>query len=164
MIDYSVFLMSNPMKPAEEPKAYATNQVKERITLQKFVSHIADHNGVFTRGTVKGVVSDLCECLVEQLLAGNKVQLGELGDFSLSLSCTGAPSMKEFTANHIKEVNIVFTPGEDFANLRSRAEFNSVPSRLAQAATLKAEKTGEGTVDLLAAKKRPAADTDSENV
>ena len=29
MIDYSVFMMKNPQKPNEAPKAYARNQVRE---------------------------------------------------------------------------------------------------------------------------------------
>ena len=69
----------------------------------------------------------------------------------------GADSLQEFTAQNIKEVNIVFTPGEDFQNLAGRATFNLVSSRLAQQATLKAEKSGQTTVDLEAAKnKKPS--------
>ena len=60
--------------------------------------------------------------------------------------------MEKFTAENIKSVNIVFTPGTDFENLIGKAEFNVVASRVAQAATLKAEKTGATTVDLAAAK------------
>ena len=120
--------------------------------LEKFAKHIADHNGVYSRGTVKGVLADSCECLVEQLLNGKKVELGELGTFGISLSCEGAPSVKEFSAKNIKAVNILFAPGTDFENLINRAEFNLVASRSAQAATLKAEKAGETTVDLVAAK------------
>ena len=133
-------------------KAYAKNQVTKVMTFDEFVKHIADHNGVFTRGTVKGVVSDTCSCLVEMLLNGYKVQFGELGVFGISLTCEPADSLDKFTAANIKEVNIVFNPGEDFENLRSRAEFTPVASRIAQAATLKAEKNGETTVDLAAAK------------
>ena len=137
--------------------AYAKNQVTKTMTFDEFVKHIADHNGVFTRGTVKGVVSDTCACLVEMLLNGCKVQFGELGTFGISLTCEPAVSMEEFTASNIKTVNIVFTPGEDFENLRSRAEFAPVVSRLAQKATLKAEKSGEATVDLEAAKRKTAS-------
>ncbi|MBR6903754.1 MAG: hypothetical protein IKN32_02785, partial [Bacteroidales bacterium] len=104
---------------------------------------VAGHNGVFSRGTVQGVLSDACQCLVEQLLNGNKVQLGDLGKFWISLSSTGADSPESFTATNIKAVNIVFTPGPDFENLRGKATFNLVSSRAAQAATLKAEKSGE---------------------
>lgn len=133
-------------------KAYAKNQVSETWSLEKFSKHIADHNGVFSRGTVKGVLSDMCECLVEQLLNGNKIQLGELGTFGISISSEGAESIDKFTSKNIKSVNIIFTPGKDFENMIGRAEFNMVASRAAQVATLKAEKAGENTVDLAAAK------------
>ena len=152
MIDYSVYLQPNPMDSSATPKAYAKAQMREIMTFTKFVNHIAQHNGVFSRGTVKGVLSDACLCIVEQLLNGNKVQLGELGDFWISLTSNGADTREEFTAANIKAVNIIFTPGEDFENLIDRTEFNVVASRLAQAATLKAEKSGENVVDLAAAK------------
>ena len=169
MIDYSVFMMKNPANPEAPEKAYAKNQVSEIWTLEKFAKHISDHNGVYSRGTVKGVISDMCECLVEQLLNGNKIQLGELGTFGISISSVGADSIEKFTARNIKAVNILFAPGVDFENLLGRAEFNLVASRFAQAATLKAEKAGETTVDLTAAKNKvtgptdPADPTDPDN-
>ena len=86
------------------------------------------------------------------LFRSNKIIFGELGTFSISLSSTGAASAKDFTAKNIKTVNILFHPGPDFENLIDRAEFNLVASRMAQAATLKAEKAGETTVDLTANK------------
>ena len=151
-------MMTNYLKPKEGPKAYAKNQVNEIWSIGKFAKHIADHNGVYSRGTVKGVLSDMCECLVEQLLNGNKIQLGELGTFSISISSEPAESLDKFTAKNIKAVNILFAPGEEFENLLSRAEFNPVASRVAQAAILKAEKKGDTTIDLEAVKKKPATD------
>ena len=132
--------------------------MNEIWSIGKFAKHIADHNGVYSRGTVKGVLSDMCECLVEQLLNGNKIQLGELGTFSISISSEPAESLDKFTAKNIKAVNILFAPGEEFENLLSRAEFNPVASRVAQAAILKAEKKGDTTIDLEAVKKKPATD------
>ena len=169
MINYSVFMWKNPTVENAVEKAYAKNQVSEIWTLEKFAKHISDHNGVYSRGTVKGVISDMCECLVEQLLNGNKIQLGELGTFGISISSVGADSIEKFTARNIKAVNILFAPGVDFENLLGRAEFNLVASRFAQAATLKAEKAGETTVDLAAAKNKvtgptdPADPTDPDN-
>lgn len=159
MINYSVYMMGNPIKKDDPEKAYAKNQVSEIWSLEKFSKHIADHNGVYSRGTVKGVISDMCECLVEQLLNGNKIQLGELGTFGISISCEGAESLEKFTAKNIKEVNILFNPGPDFENLIGRAEFSPVASRKAQAATLKAEKAGESVVDLDAAKAKKKDET-----
>ena len=163
MIDYSVYKQSNPMDETAAPKAYARAQMRENMSFSDFVNHIADHNGVFSRGTVKGVLSDTCLCLVEQLLNGNKVQLGELGNFWVSLTSTGAESLESFSASNIKAVNIVFTPGLDFENLREKATFNLVSSRAAQAATLKAEKCGDTMVNLetVRAAARPNAGLES---
>ena len=148
MIDYSVYLLSNPIKREEPAKAYGVNQVREVWNLERFAKHIADHNGVYSRGTVKGVISDMCECIVEQLLNGNKIKLGELGDFCISLNTEGAESIEKFSSTNIKAVNIVFTPGEDFENIVDKAEFNLVSSRKTQAAVLKAIKAGETSVDI----------------
>ena len=170
MINFSTYLWKNPLDENAPLMAYGKNQVTKVMSFDEFVKHISDHNGVFTRGTVKGVVCDTCVCLVEQLLNGNKVQFGELGIFSISLTCDPAPSVKEFTAKNIKAVNILFAPGPDFENLINRAEFNLVASRAAQVATLKAEKAGDDTVDLAAAKNKgtstepaPEEPTDPDN-
>lgn len=163
MIDYSIFMWKSPLKEDAVEMAYAKNQVRKVLTFDEFVKHISDHNGVFTRGTVKGVVSDTCSCLVEQLLMGNKVQFGELGIFSISITSEPAATLKEFSEDNIKEVNILFNPGEDFENLRSKAEFNLVASRAVQAATIKAVKANETSVDLEAAKKKNDSSDNSGN-
>ena len=168
MINYSVYMLPNQMNKEEAPKAYAKAQVKEVMTFRQFVAHIAEHGG-HKRGQVKGVLSDTCSCLVEQLLEGKNILLDDLGNFWISLTSMGAENCEAFTSKNITGVKIIFTPGEDFENLLGRAEFNLVASRTAQAATLKAEKAGETTVDLAAAKNKvtgptdPADPTDPDN-
>lgn len=162
MIEYSIYMMGNPIKPEEAPKAYAKNQVREIWDLNKFCKHIASHNAGYSRGMVKAILSDMCDCLVEQLLNGNKIKLGEFGIFSLSISCEGAESLDKFTEDNIKEVNINFNPGVDLMDLRPKAEFSLVASRAAQAC-LKAEKANEKTVDLEAAKKKPTSSGNGDN-
>ena len=146
-------MLPNQMNKDEAPKAYAKAQVKEVMTFRQFVAHIAEHGG-HKRGQVKGVLSDTCSCLVEQLLEGKKILLDDLGNFWISLTSMGAENCEAFTAKNITGVKIIFTPGEDFENLLGRASFNLVASRTTQAASLKAEKKGEDTVDLAAAKSK----------
>lgn len=154
MINYSVYMMRNSLKPNLPEKAYAKAQVKEVMSFRDFVAHIAEHGG-YKRGQVKGVLSDMCSCLVEQLLEGKKVMLDELGNFWLSISSEGAESCETFTSKNITAVNIIFTPGTDFENLIGRAAFNPVASRSLQTAALKAEKKGENVIDIEAVKKGP---------
>ena len=146
-------MLPNPQDESKPAKAYAKAQVKEVMTFRQFVAHIAEHGG-HKRGQVKGVLSDTCSCLVEQLLEGKKILLDDLGNFWISLTSMGAENCEAFTAKNITGVRIIFTPGEDFENLLGRATFNLVASRTTQAASLKAEKKGEDTVDLAAAKNK----------
>jgi len=137
MINYSIMIMGT--KPGtkkadiQETKAYGTAQVHEVLDLDAFCKHIADHNSPFSKGTVKGILTDAVSCLREQLLAGNKVSLGDLGSFHCELATEGADTTDEFNAQKIKAVNVCWTPGQEFKNLRDDATFNLVPSRKAQA-------------------------------
>ena len=145
-IKYSVSMMKNPSKPEMPEKAYARVQINEMISTKKFVGHISDHNGVFSKGTVKGVTTDLVSCLREMLVAGNKVEIEGLGTFGISLTSEGAESLEKFTSANIKAVNVVYTPSEDLQDLIQDATFTQVSSRRVQAAALKAEKAGDESV------------------
>ena len=145
-IKYSVTMMKNPTKPEMPEKAYARVQINEVISTKKFVAHISDHNGVFSKGTVKGVTTDLVNCLREMLVAGNKVEIEGLGTFGISLTSEGAESLDKFTSANIKAVNVVYTPSEDLQDLIQDATFTQVSSRRVQAAALKAEKAGDESV------------------
>ena len=136
MINYSIAIMgTKPGTKKEnitETKAYGTAQVHEVLSFDQFCAHVAEHNSPFSKGTIKGVIIDSVHCIREQLLAGNKVKLGDLGDFHVELACEGAVTTDDFSAANIKEVNVCWTPGKDFKDLRQDATFQLVPSRAAQ--------------------------------
>lgn len=88
------------------------------------------------------------DCMREQLLEGKKIRLGDLGDFSVSLTSKGSETADKFSAQNITGVNVVWDCGQEFKNLIADAEFNLVASRSAQAAVLKAIKEGSNVVDL----------------
>ena len=68
----------------------------------------------------------------EQLLAGQKIQLGDLGSFYISINSIGAASAKEFNpAIHIRRLNVNWTCGQRFGELLEEAEFNLVATRSA---------------------------------
>ena len=61
------------------------------------------------------------------------VALGDLGDFHCELATKGAKTTEDFNASYIEAVNVRWTPGNGFQNLRSEATFQLVPGREAQA-------------------------------
>ena len=137
MINYSIAIMSTTpgTKKAQitETKAYATAQMTEKLTLDDFAEHISDHNSPFSKGVVKGILTDAVACLREMMLAGKRVCLGDLGTFGVELASEGARTTNEFSAQNIKAVNVRWSPGKKFKNLRDEAQFQLVPGRTAQA-------------------------------
>lgn len=148
MINYSTCLRGNPTDKEAPKKAYANAQYSQVMTLDKFCNHIASHGCVYSRADIQAIIILAVDCLREQLLNGQQVQLGDLGVFSNSLRSNGADTLAEFTADNITEVNVVWSAGERFSNLRQDAEFQLVPTRKAAAEVVKALKAGKTTVDL----------------
>ena len=137
MINYSIYIGSKKPGTKKTDQHYATvamgtAQVHDKLSFDQFVAHMADHNSPFSKGTIRGVITDMIHCMREQLLAGNSVSLGELGKFHVELNCEPAVTTEDFTAANIKAVNVCWAPGKDFKNLREDAEFQLVPSRKMQ--------------------------------
>ena len=129
---------------------FATAQYTEVMSIEKFARHIADHGTTYSRADIMAILYMAVDCMREQLLEGKKIRLGELGDFSLSLSSKGAETAEKFSSQNIQRVTVCWEPGSEFRNLLADAEFNLVATRSAQAAVLKAIKEGKTNVDISA--------------
>ena len=86
------------------------------------------------------VATQLTSCIREQLLLGNKVVLGDLGAFSVSLKAKAAPNAEEFSTSLIKQVKVKWEPSAEFKDLVNEASYEYVGTREAQAEARKAEK------------------------
>ena len=143
----------------EKQNAYAIAQYADVMTIEKFARHIATHGCVYSRADISAILYMAVDCMREQLLEGKKIRLGDLGDFSVSLTSKGSETADKFSAQNITGVNVVWDCGQEFKNLIADAEFNLVASRSAQAAVLKAIKEGSNVVDL----SKPVTEGDDPN-
>ena len=146
-IQYSTAMMANPMKPEEARKAYANLQLTGVVTINELAGHITDHNSVFSKGTIVGILTELSVCMRELILQGYKVDLGDIGTFAPGISSEGAESLEKFSATNIKDMDVNFQAGKAFENLRRDAEFEKTATRKAQAATLAAQMAGQTSAD-----------------
>ena len=140
MINYSTALRGNPLDDEAAKKVYATAQVNEVISLDKFAKHISEHHSKYGKGDIYAVLIEMVTCMREQLLLGNKIQLGDMGNFYVTLSCKGAKDFEEFSALNIQKVNVCWERGSNFKNLRDDAKFEEVGTRKEQAEFLKEKK------------------------
>ena len=154
MINYSVNPRPNPQNQEEAPLFHATAQIDRNLDINAFAKHIASHGCVYGRADIAAVLTLAVDCIKEQLLAGNKVTLGDLGSFFITLQSTGAKTRDEFVPAKIHGIRVKWSAGQAFKGLINEAEFQKVSTRVAQAAILGAETNNNGTVDLGSIKKK----------
>ena len=157
-IKYSISMRPNPMNAEEAPKAYGTIQLNKTLTLEDLAEHIHDHNTVFSKGVILGVLTDMTICLKEALSEGNAVSFGDLGTFRPTITTEGASATTDadgnavtaqeaFTAANIKKYNINFETGSGLDFDVDDLRFEYVITRKAQAAAKRAEKKGQKSAD-----------------
>ena len=80
-------------------KWYARPVVNTTLSLKGFAKHLHDHNGTYRESTIKGVIEEVVECLVEMVSQGVGVKLDKLGTFYPTFECEGSESQKDFDIN-----------------------------------------------------------------
>ena len=137
-INYSLAArLSKPNDKGSEKKIYAAAQYQELIGLAELSAHISSHGSPFSKGTIMGLLTDTVACIRENLLKGNKVQLGDMGAFFVTLSSEGSDSADDFNASMIKGVNVRWSASEEFRTLLNEATFRQVATRELQAQSRK---------------------------
>ena len=103
-------------KDAGKKKYYATAVQDRTMEFEDFVTHIAEHNSPYSRGTVHGVLMDTLDCLQELILDGKSVRFSDLGLFSLGMSSRGEETASKVTAQSIEGVHLILRNTKGWSN------------------------------------------------
>lgn len=74
----------------------------EQIDIDALAAHMAAHNTPFSKGAIKGILTDAVSCTKELLLDGKTVKLADLAIFSLGIHCKGADDPNSATVQNIR--------------------------------------------------------------
>lgn len=92
-------------------KWYAQPVITSTLNLKGFAQHISSHNGTFKPSTIKGVMEEMVECLVEMVMQGVGVKLDGLGTFYPTFEGHGTLTAEEFDlARDVRGIHIRFRP------------------------------------------------------
>ena len=110
-------------------KYFAYPVIEETVNLDGLAGHMSSHNSPFSKGVIKGLLTDMVNCIKELLLEGKNVKIDDLAIFSIGIKNAkgGADSEEDFTVS--KNVQSV--------KLRSRATGILVAKSLNLSASLK---------------------------
>ena len=115
-------------KSAAFGKYFAYPVIEETVTLDGLAEHMSSHNTPYSKGAIKGMLTDMVSCIKELLLEGKNVKIADLAIFSLGIKNNGGAVSEElFTVSkNIKGVK-----------LRARATGELIAKSLNLEATLK---------------------------
>ena len=98
MIRVAVYQNKNTKLAEAYGKWYPRVVAEETIGLDELAEHMASHNTPFSKGAIKGILTDAVVCTKELLLLGKNVKFPDLAIFSIGLKVKeGAPSKEEFS-------------------------------------------------------------------
>ena len=129
-VNFSLVLRStNPSDKNSEQKVYPVAQMVDQVTLRDIAQHIHDHGSPFSVGTIVGLMLDTVQCIIENLKAGNRVDLDILGDFFLTLSAEGTDTATDYNAAaHVKHVNLRWRTSAEMDRALQNVGYNHMPT------------------------------------
>ena len=115
-------------KSAAYGKFFAYPVIEETINLDALAEHMSNHNTPYSKGAIKGMLTDMVSCIKELLLEGKNVKIADLAIFSLGIKNNGGAVSEEafIVSKNIKGVK-----------LRARATGELIAKSLNLEATLK---------------------------
>lgn len=90
-------------------KFYAKAVKSERLQMEEVITLI-ERRSTLNGADIRGVIYALADVLKEGLREGKNVELGEIGNFRLSLKSEGHDSSGEVRTNSIKKVRVLYSP------------------------------------------------------
>ena len=89
-------------------KWFAKNVVEETIDLDGLAEHMSNHNSPYSKGVIKGLLTDMINCIKELLLEGKNVKIDDLAIFSLGIkNKVAADSEEDFSvAKNVEGVKL----------------------------------------------------------
>ncbi|MDI9604654.1 MAG: DNA-binding domain-containing protein [Bacteroidota bacterium] len=108
-MQYRLVQKANPANRKQKAKWYANPVNKGKITSFQVSKDIAKRTAI-KRGDVHSIIQCYSENVIDYLMAGYSVTLGNSGIFRLSLSSEGVEEKNDFSPDKIKSVRIIFTP------------------------------------------------------
>ncbi|MDH6358181.1 HU family DNA-binding protein [Parabacteroides sp. PF5-9] len=107
---------------AGQVKTYAVAKSNGYCDLPKLCKLISARSSI-SSADVKAVLDSLNWVMEVELQSSNIVQVGELGNFRLTISSNGTDTADDFSAADIRKAKIVFSPGSSLRKAGSEVKY-----------------------------------------
>ena len=106
MIELYLSKVKESSETEQAGKYYARVSYKQTMTIQDMAHHMAEHNTIFSEGSILGVLTDFIRCVREMVLNGNTVKLDNLAIFKATVEANGLETLYDATADKVASASL----------------------------------------------------------
>ena len=106
MIELYLSKINESSETEQAGKLYARVSYKETLSVQDMAKHMAEHNTMFSEGSITGILIDFVKCVREQVLMGNTVKIDNLAIFKATVEANGLETMYDAEADKVAQATI----------------------------------------------------------
>ena len=122
MIRYKIY-QNQQKKGLNAGKWFARAVSDETFDLAKLAEHMSKHNSPYSSGVIKGVLTDMVDCIKELLLDGKSVKIDDLAIFGVGIRSKAAETLEEFSLEKNITGNLSTTNLKLDSQLKQQAEY-----------------------------------------
>ena len=106
MIELYLSKVKESSETEQAGKYYARVSYKQTMTIQDMAHHMAEHNTIFSEGSILGVLTDFIRCVREMVLNGNTVKLDNLAIFKATVEANGLEMLYDAAADKVASATL----------------------------------------------------------
>ena len=91
-------------------KYYARVSYKQTMGVQEMAHHMAEHNTMFSEGSITGILIDFVKCVREMVLMGNTVKIDNLAIFKASVEANALETLYDAEQDKVASASIGTLP------------------------------------------------------
>ncbi len=93
MIELYLSKVTENSETEQAGKMYARVSYKQTMTVQDMAKHMAEHNTMFSEGSICGILIDFVKCVREMVLNGNTVRVDNLAIFKATVEANALETL-----------------------------------------------------------------------
>ena len=106
MIELYLSKVTETSESEQAGKYYARVSYKQTLSVQDMAHHMAEHNTMFSEGSITGILIDFVKCVREMVLMGNTVKIDNLAIFKATVEANGLETLYDAENDKVAQASI----------------------------------------------------------
>ena len=106
MIELYLSKVTETSESEQAGKLYARVSYKQTMGVQDMAHHMAEHNTMFSEGSITGILIDFVKCVREMVLMGNTVKIDNLAIFKATVEANGLETLYDAENDKVAQASI----------------------------------------------------------